>query len=374
MANQNRFLKYVVYLLAILLFLSACANARTRDGEAALISSESETVADTEQETERVPERDTEHNPAPVPERDPEQTPAPNPAPESVYPIGYIGIVIPEIINLRESPSTDSMILIRLFRGERLAIIDRAEDWYQVRLDDGNIGWVAANLIRIGDDAQIPPPVARANGAQSQYQYIKILPLNDKYLVEYVSTNLNTISFFRDSFVNGFIPSDDTGYFGYKQYQIIMAYEKDGSGGGCSRVIYFDPLGYRAYKGMDIGGLYEADMQMARIAHMRCIPDTIDYIPGLPDFELLYYGLLSDGGYAEGLYYHIVRRFEADPIGICDEIARFALTAQDVIIAGILSEYSISENKAALIKILNENEDANHPVLLRLKEKTKKNS
>lgn len=46
-------------------------------------------------------------------------------------------------LNVREEPSTDSTIVGNLAPGETAILIDSAVRWYQVRLEDGSLGYVS---------------------------------------------------------------------------------------------------------------------------------------------------------------------------------------------------------------------------------------
>jgi hypothetical protein len=63
--------------------------------------------------------------------------------------IGKKATVTAEVVNLRESASTDSNIKGRLTPNDTFTITKVDNDWYQVQLDDGTLGWVAGRLVRI---------------------------------------------------------------------------------------------------------------------------------------------------------------------------------------------------------------------------------
>ena len=94
----------------------------------------------------------------PVP---PTATPAPTLKPEV--------IVRTDTLNVRAGPSTLHPIIHEVSRGTRLDVIGRTPDttWWQIRLEDGTVGWVYAKLVKgagpIGDvkvaqDIPTPPP------------------------------------------------------------------------------------------------------------------------------------------------------------------------------------------------------------------------
>lgn len=61
------------------------------------------------------------------------------PAPKVLY-------VKAQLANFREGAGTSMKILRVLRRGARLEILEERNDWFRVRLDDGQEGWVAASV------------------------------------------------------------------------------------------------------------------------------------------------------------------------------------------------------------------------------------
>lgn len=56
--------------------------------------------------------------------------------------------VQPLTANIRASSSTDSQIVTRANRGDKLEVLGRQGDWYNVKTKDGQEGWVYASLVR----------------------------------------------------------------------------------------------------------------------------------------------------------------------------------------------------------------------------------
>lgn len=65
--------------------------------------------------------------------------PAPGPVPNTV-------LVTGETVNIRQKGALDAPVLAKVYRGERLAVLQQQGDWYQVQLSNGLTGWVAAWL------------------------------------------------------------------------------------------------------------------------------------------------------------------------------------------------------------------------------------
>ena len=49
--------------------------------------------------------------------------------------------------NLRQAASTQSKVVDKLERGERLRVVDRNAGWFEVKTEDGTAGWIYANLV-----------------------------------------------------------------------------------------------------------------------------------------------------------------------------------------------------------------------------------
>lgn len=52
-------------------------------------------------------------------------------------------------VNLRSGPSTDTTALQRVNKGEPMLIQQVKDSWYEVRLSDGKVGWVASWVVEI---------------------------------------------------------------------------------------------------------------------------------------------------------------------------------------------------------------------------------
>jgi len=63
--------------------------------------------------------------------------------------VGKTGNVTGDVVNLRESASTNSTILRRLTPTDTFTITKVDRDWYQVQLGDGTVGWVAGYLVKV---------------------------------------------------------------------------------------------------------------------------------------------------------------------------------------------------------------------------------
>jgi len=223
--------------------------------------------------------------------------------------------------------------------------------------------------VSVSENQDIPNASGGANELLPQtFQLVSVRPLDDPNLEEYSTDNRGVIDFIESSLNGEFIPTDNREYFSYRQYQIILSNGQESDNGEYSCVLYVDPRNYQAYKGLD-GGIYEADIQLARFIHNSCVLETtFSYFADLSDFDLLYYGTLSDGAVSEGIYDELAERFEADPIKIGDEIYNFAEAPQNLLCSGLVSEYNLSGREYELDEILKSYKYLNHPVLYKLSE------
>ena len=63
--------------------------------------------------------------------------------------VGKTGSVTGEVVNLRETASTSSTIKKKLTPSDTFTITKVDNDWYQVQLADGTVGWVAGYLVKV---------------------------------------------------------------------------------------------------------------------------------------------------------------------------------------------------------------------------------
>jgi len=83
--------------------------------------------------------------PPPAPAPAPEPEPAPAPAAPSERPT-YL--VKADRTQLRDDPTTKSMVLGRLSKGTRVTGMKEKDGWIFVRLEDNRVGWIRADLLR----------------------------------------------------------------------------------------------------------------------------------------------------------------------------------------------------------------------------------
>ncbi len=71
--------------------------------------------------------------------------------------VAVIGV---DVLNVRSGPGTSNGIISRVGLNERLPVLDKSGDWYQVRLATGEAGWVAGWLLDIETVPTVQQPAS----------------------------------------------------------------------------------------------------------------------------------------------------------------------------------------------------------------------
>ncbi|UFJ41229.1 LysM peptidoglycan-binding domain-containing protein [Brevibacillus humidisoli] len=64
-------------------------------------------------------------------------------------PVYTEAIVQVDAANVRNAPGTETVVIAQMVRGTRMPVVGGAEDWVQVRLYNGKLGWIARQLVNI---------------------------------------------------------------------------------------------------------------------------------------------------------------------------------------------------------------------------------
>lgn len=77
--------------------------------------------------------------------------------PPTSSPVSGSGFVAGSTVNLRSGPGTNYEMLDQLSYGTPLVLLNKADNWYQVRLPGGKTGWLIATLVQMGAHGAIVP-------------------------------------------------------------------------------------------------------------------------------------------------------------------------------------------------------------------------
>lgn len=66
-------------------------------------------------------------------------------------PAGAQAVINGSLVNIRSGPGTGYQVVSRAGQGERFNLVGRADDWYQVVLDNGRTGWVVSWLVDVNE-------------------------------------------------------------------------------------------------------------------------------------------------------------------------------------------------------------------------------
>ena len=102
--------------------------------------------------------------------------------------LAKIAIVNVDTLKLREEASLDSNILKLLNLGEKLDIIEESGDWYKVKVDNNNIGYVHRDYVKIQDDNQKTANNEQTNTEINEQENITIDENNTTVVNEEINT------------------------------------------------------------------------------------------------------------------------------------------------------------------------------------------
>lgn len=63
---------------------------------------------------------------------------------------GEMGVVTGTSVNIRAGKGTDSNAIGKAKKGDKLQVLDSSGEWYKVELDDGKVGYVLGNYLKLG--------------------------------------------------------------------------------------------------------------------------------------------------------------------------------------------------------------------------------
>ena len=67
------------------------------------------------------------------------------------------GIVTADVLNVRSGPSTSYSITTRVYKGDKVEILQTSNGWHKIKVSNGKIGWVSENYIKVSSGSTSQP-------------------------------------------------------------------------------------------------------------------------------------------------------------------------------------------------------------------------
>jgi cell wall-associated NlpC family hydrolase len=68
---------------------------------------------------------------------------------DSINTLDATGVVTASKLNVRSGPASTYTIILALWQGDKVNVIGKSGDWYQIKLPDGRIGWVSSAYLKV---------------------------------------------------------------------------------------------------------------------------------------------------------------------------------------------------------------------------------
>jgi beta-lactamase regulating signal transducer with metallopeptidase domain len=198
-------------------------------------------------------------------------------------------------------------------------------------------------------EAAAPTPTeapAESPAPAESFQSMTVQPPADKGLQGFrADSGSTTLDYVARSLNNSLTPSDNRDYGDCWTYEISLS-RADGE---VSLTLLIDVRNERAYVLKD-GEPFKADTSLARVIHSGCIPMNFD-VSTLDTDTLLGYGVLSDGAFAEGVFYELGQRFRQNARAVFVEIENFSPAVRARLCESLVGEFTISEQPQTLAAV-----------------------
>ena len=98
------------------------------------------------------------------------------------------GTVTADALNVRSGPSTSYGITTKLYKGDKVEILETSNGWHKIKASNGKIGWVSGDYIKVSSGSTSQPSTSTTkatvtatslnvrSGAGTSYSVIKMLP------------------------------------------------------------------------------------------------------------------------------------------------------------------------------------------------------
>ena len=98
------------------------------------------------------------------------------------------GTVTADALNVRSGPSTSYGITTKLYKGDKVEILETSNGWHKIKASNGKIGWVSGDYIKVSSGSTSQPSTSTTkatvtatslnvrSGAGTSYSVITKLP------------------------------------------------------------------------------------------------------------------------------------------------------------------------------------------------------
>ena len=112
--------------------------------------------------------------------------------------VNKTGIVNTSVLNVRKGPGTNNSILTKIYKNDKVTILDSSKGWYKVKLTNGKTGWVSDDYIKVSSNSNSTSSSSNTgktgtvttdvlnvrSGAGTKYSKISSLRKGDKITIQ----------------------------------------------------------------------------------------------------------------------------------------------------------------------------------------------
>ena len=112
--------------------------------------------------------------------------------------VNKTGIVNTSALNVRKGPGTNNSIITKIYKNDKVTILDSSQGWYKVKLTNGKTGWVSDDYIKVSSNSSSTSSSSNTgktgtvttdvlnvrSGAGTKYSKISSLKKGDKITIQ----------------------------------------------------------------------------------------------------------------------------------------------------------------------------------------------
>ena len=112
--------------------------------------------------------------------------------------VNKTGIVNTSALNVRKGPGTNNSIITKIYKNDKVTILDSSQGWYKVKLTNGKTGWVSDDYIKVSSNSSSTSSSSNTgktgtvttdvlnvrSGAGTKYSKISSLRKGDKITIQ----------------------------------------------------------------------------------------------------------------------------------------------------------------------------------------------